>query len=91
MSCGSPHATPCSEVLALVFLYIDGEIDEQHRVEVTTHLSECPPCEGEYAVERRVRALVQRCCREQSAPASIRESIVMQIRQVTVTRIQGQP
>ena len=90
MSCGSPHETPCSEVLALVFLYIDDEIDEQHRLQVTTHLSECPPCEGEYAVERRVRSLVQRCCQE-PAPASVRERIVMQIRQVTVTRIQGQP
>lgn len=90
MSCGNPHATPCSEVLALVFLYIDGEIDEQHRVEVTTHLSECAPCEGEYAIERRVRSLVQRCCEREQAPASVRERIVMQISEVTITRIQGQ-
>lgn len=91
MSCGQPHATPCSEVLALVFLYIDGEIDEQHRIEVTTHLRECSPCEGEYAVERRVRALVQRCCREEAAPDAVREGIVMRIRQVTITSIEEQP
>lgn len=90
MSCGNPHATPCSEVLAMVFLYIDGEIDEQHHVEVTAHLTECSPCEGEYAIERRVRTLVQRSCREQVAPEVVRERIVTQIRQITITRVEGQ-
>ena len=27
MSCGNPHETPCSEVLARVASYIDGELD----------------------------------------------------------------
>ena len=28
MSCGNPHETPCSEVLARVYSYIDGENNE---------------------------------------------------------------
>jgi mycothiol system anti-sigma-R factor len=90
MSCGGAHATPCSEVLSMVFFYIDGEIDEQHEVQVTTHLQECPPCEGEYAIERRVRSLVQRCCRGDGAPESVRERIITEIRQISITRITGQ-
>ncbi|MSV75086.1 MAG: mycothiol system anti-sigma-R factor, partial [Actinobacteria bacterium] len=35
MSCGNPHATPCTEVLSLLYVYIDEEIDEVHRIEVT--------------------------------------------------------
>lgn len=90
MSCGNAHAKPCNEVLSLVFLYIDDEIEESLRIEVSTHLDECSPCEGEYAIERRVRSLVQRCCRGDGAPDSVRESIITQIQQITITRIQGQ-
>lgn len=88
MSCGNPHATPCTEVLAFVYVYIDGEIDEEHRVTVAAHLTECPPCEGQYAVERRVRALVQRCCQGETAPPAVRERIVASIRQVTITTVE---
>ncbi len=27
MSCGKPHEVPCTEVLALVYSYIDGELE----------------------------------------------------------------
>lgn len=89
MSCGHPHATPCSEVLALVYVYIDNEIDEQHRIEVTTHLSECSPCEGQYAIERRVQALVRRSCHGTQAPSEVRERIVAQFRAVSVRLERG--
>jgi hypothetical protein len=29
MSCGSHHDTPCSEVLARVYSYLDGELDKK--------------------------------------------------------------
>lgn len=90
MSCGGPHETPCSEVLSLVFLYIDNEIDEQREVTVSTHLRECPPCEGEYAIERRVRTLVQRGCRGEGAPEAVRQRIITEIRQISITRITEQ-
>jgi len=28
MSCGKPHETGCSEVLGVVYRFLDGEIDE---------------------------------------------------------------
>ena len=28
MSCGNPHETPCSEVLDMVYTYLDGEMDK---------------------------------------------------------------
>ena len=43
MSCGNHHDVPCVEVLSLMWVYIDNEIDDSHRVEVTVHLQECPP------------------------------------------------
>ena len=34
MSCGKPHEVPCTEVLALVYSYIDGEMDDGGCVEI---------------------------------------------------------
>lgn len=84
MSCGRHHDTPCTEVLSLAYVYIDDEIDEERRVLVTAHLTECPPCEGHFAVERHVRAIVRRCCETATAPDTVRQRIVAELRQVTV-------
>ena len=48
MSCGEPHATPCSEVLEVVYLYLDGEQDDAHRDQIRIHLDECAPCLRQY-------------------------------------------
>lgn len=90
MSCGRHHDTPCSEVLSLTYVFIDGEIDEEHRMLVATHLTECPPCEGHFSIERRVQAMVRRCCETAAAPDSVRQRIVTELRQVTVLRVEGE-
>lgn len=87
MSCGNPHATPCAEVRALVYVYLDGEIDEHHRVEIVTHLQECPPCEGVYVRERVVKDRVRQACCGGDVPDTLRVRIVTTIRQISL----GQP
>ena len=62
MSCGDPHETPCSEVLEQVYLYLDGEDDEDTHQHVRIHLDECAPCLRQYGLEQAVKALVARCC-----------------------------
>lgn len=62
MSCGKPHETPCTEVISLTYVYIDGEIDEVHHLEVTRHLAECPPCSDLYAAEVLIKSMVKRSC-----------------------------
>ena len=44
MSCGKPHEVPCSEVLARVYSYLDGEIGVAGCAEIRVHLDECGPC-----------------------------------------------
>jgi mycothiol system anti-sigma-R factor len=75
MSCGNPHQTPCTDVLHSLFLFIDGEIEDQqvsHAIEI--HLSECPPCADEQAAEHRFRKLLSRSCTE-TAPKELRQRI----------------
>ncbi|MEU8260146.1 mycothiol system anti-sigma-R factor [Micromonospora sp. NPDC048999] len=72
MSCGKPHETDCREVLAEVYLYLDLECAEQRRVLIRHHLDECGPCLREYGIEQEVRALVARCCGNETAPEQLR-------------------
>jgi mycothiol system anti-sigma-R factor len=85
MSCGNPHETPCTEVLSLVYVFIDGEIDAPHQVEVTAHLLKCPPCGEEYAVERKLKERVRQACECETIPDEVRMRIVAEIRQVSIT------
>ncbi|MEE6257126.1 mycothiol system anti-sigma-R factor [Plantactinospora sonchi] len=75
MSCGEPHETDCREVLAEVYVYLDLECDDQRRVLIRDHLDECSPCLREYGIEQEVKALVARCCGNETAPADLRERL----------------
>jgi mycothiol system anti-sigma-R factor len=84
MSCGEPHATPCSEVLEAVYLYLDGEQDQDHREKVRIHLDECSPCLRQYGLEQAVKALVARSCGGDPAPADLRSRVLVRIQEVRV-------
>lgn len=84
MSCGNPHATPCAEVRALVYVYLDGEIDEAHRIEVTAHLQECTPCEGIFARELVIKTRVREAHGAGSAPEALRTRVVAAIQQISI-------
>lgn len=82
---GCSAATDCSEVIALVYAYLDGEITESERADIGSHLSECGPCLRQYGLEEAVKALVHRSCSCPVAPEGLRMRIVTRIQQVRVT------
>ena len=84
MSCGEPHATPCSEVLEAVYLYLDGEQDAHSHELVRHHLDECAPCLRQYGLEQAVKSLVARSCGSDSAPRDLRDRVLLRIQQVRV-------
>jgi mycothiol system anti-sigma-R factor len=84
MSCGEPHETDCSEVLAVVYSFLDGEIDESGKNRIREHLDECAPCLRQFGIEKEVKLLVARCCGEDRAPDSLRLRIVARIQQVQI-------
>jgi mycothiol system anti-sigma-R factor len=83
MSCGDPHETPCSEVLEKVYLYLDGEADDNDHDHIRIHLDECAPCLRQYGLEQAVKALVARSCAE-AAPVDLRERVLLRIQQVRI-------
>ncbi|WP_250281793.1 MULTISPECIES: mycothiol system anti-sigma-R factor [unclassified Frankia] len=80
MSCGEPHAVDCRKILEAVYLYLDGEIDFEHKHLVRSHLDECSPCLREFGVEHEVKLLVARRCGGERAPESLRESVLERLR-----------
>ncbi len=79
-----PGHTDCSEVLHRIFEYLDGELGPIDVARVASHLLECGPCLAEHDLERTLKAVVRRSCGAESAPASLRVSIMETI---TVLRV----
>ncbi|MGO8883320.1 MAG: mycothiol system anti-sigma-R factor [Streptosporangiaceae bacterium] len=79
MSCGKPHEVPCSEVLARVYSYLDGEIEESGIVKIHQHLDECGPCLREYGLEEAVRRLVHKHCGHEAVPSELRTKVMTRI------------
>jgi mycothiol system anti-sigma-R factor len=80
MSCGNPHEVPCTEVLARVYSYIDGELEEDASyVEIRQHLDECGPCLREYGLEELVKRLVHKCCGHEDVPGELRAKVLTRI------------
>jgi mycothiol system anti-sigma-R factor len=79
MSCGKPHEVPCTEVLALVYSYIDGEMEDASSVQIRQHLHECGPCLREYGLEELVKKLVHSCCGHEETPGELRTKVLTRI------------
>jgi len=82
MSCGRPHEVPCSEVLARVYSYLDGEMEGGGYTEIREHLDECGPCLREYGLEEAVKRLVHKHCGHDTVPTELRAKVLSRIEAV---------
>ena len=72
--CGDGDVDKCREALMQIYMYLDGELTQEERVQVSRHLADCAPCEHAFGFETELKALVSRCCCE-PVPAGLRERI----------------
>ena len=84
MSCGNPHATPCSDVLGAISAYLDGEMSADDRDAIAQHIHECWPCLHEVDVFREVKVLIARACGGDRVPDDVRARVVSRIQTVSV-------
>ena len=82
MSCGKPHETPCTEVLAELYAYLDEELDPPGSAKIRQHLDECGPCLREFGLEEAVKRLVHRHCGHEQVPADLRQKVLTRIEAV---------
>jgi mycothiol system anti-sigma-R factor len=87
MSCGGNHDVECEQILKRVHWFIDNELESADATQIQQHLEECAPCLDEVSLDRLVKVLISRSCKE-SAPVELRQRIVFTIRQVHLELIQ---
>ncbi len=59
--CGGPGQMSCAEANDLIQFYVDRFIDPDATQRVAEHLGDCPPCEVEVVVYKRIIASLERC------------------------------
>ena len=64
----------CREALMQIYMYLDGELTQEERVQVSLHLKDCSPCDHAFGFEAELKALVSKCCCE-PVPDGLRERI----------------
>jgi mycothiol system anti-sigma-R factor len=89
MSCGKPHETDCSQVIAEVWLLLDRECSAERRRKLEQHLEECGPCLEQFGIEEHLKALLARKCGGEHAPDALKEKLRASIRQVVVQQPDG--
>jgi mycothiol system anti-sigma-R factor len=89
VSCGKPHETDCSQVIAEVWLLLDHECSAERRRKLVQHLDECGPCLEQYGIEEHLKELLARKCGGEHAPDALKEKLRASIRQVVVAQADG--
>ena len=89
MSCGNPHETDCSQVIAEVWLLLDHECSAERRRKLEQHLDECGPCLEQYGLEEHLKELLARKCGGEHAPDTLKQKLRASIRQVVVAPAEG--
>jgi mycothiol system anti-sigma-R factor len=79
---GEEHGTDCGVVLSEVYLYLDLECSEDRRALIQKHLDDCSHCLREYGIEHEVKALVARCCGDETAPVELRDRLRVKLDQL---------
>jgi mycothiol system anti-sigma-R factor len=75
----------CGVVLSEVYLYLDLECSDTRRELIKKHLDDCTDCLHEYGIEHEVKALVARCCGDETAPKELRERLRIKLDQLEVS------
>lgn len=84
MSCGKPHETDCSEVLAEVWLFLDNECNLSRRRLLERHLNECSPCLERYGLDEHLKTLLATKCGGEHAPDGLRDRLRATIRKTVL-------
>ena len=61
----------CDETIERLYFYLDGELTEQRRIEITRHLDLCGPCVGAYGFEAELRKVIAMRCKDHVPDALI--------------------
>jgi mycothiol system anti-sigma-R factor len=61
---GGTYDVDCDEAVRQLYTYLDGELTEERRIEISVHLDECGPCAGAAEFEAELRAVISSRCKD---------------------------
>ena len=70
----------CDETIERLYIYLDGELTEQRRIEIARHLDLCGPCVGAFGFEAELRKLVANRCQDH-VPDALRDRVARALRE----------
>ena len=70
----------CDETIERLYTYLDGELTEQRRLEITRHLDLCGPCVGAYGFEAELRKVIASRCKDH-VPEDLIDRVAEALRQ----------
>ncbi len=62
---------PCEAALHELYHFLDGELTDERRTQISSHLDDCTTCLGAFDFETELRHVVAQRCRE-SVPEDLR-------------------
>jgi len=60
----APGFVGCDETIERLYFYLDGELTEERRLEISQHLDLCGPCVGAYGFEAELRRVIASRCKD---------------------------
>jgi mycothiol system anti-sigma-R factor len=79
-NCGGGGASDvdCMEAVRQLYVYLDGELTEERRAEISVHLDECGPCADAAGFEAELRAIISSRCKDR-VPESLLDRVAAAI------------
>jgi len=64
----------CNETIERLYIYLDGELTDERRIEIKRHLDDCPPCLDAFDFEAELRQVIADRCKDR-VPEALRRRI----------------
>ena len=84
-----PMVADCSEALAEIYTYLDGELTDEKRALIAGHLEGCNPCIEAFDFEAELRIVISIRARNDEVPESLRISILERLTLLSRTETGG--
>ena len=68
----------CEEAVHVLYHYLDGELTEERRTEISVHLDWCGPCSGAAEFEAELRKVIANRCKDR-VPDSLMQRVAAAI------------
>ena len=76
----------CDETIERLYFYLDGELTEARRVEISRHLDLCGPCVGAYGFEAELRKVIANRCKDH-----VPDALIERVAKALQTRTSARP